>query len=174
MNQASKNESLINKISEGTYTEKELINLNTNAVRLGYQDVIDAIELQMRKQFPRAATKEYGAKGDVAQQKLDEAYKEIQASFDLTKNRNNNGVKVGGGVMSGDAYIDYYISYKNDDGQGVYIGLIQETVESELKVRVSNYKTGKDKSDESVSFSINELSKALDIYKRYLSNIINH
>jgi hypothetical protein len=172
MNQASKNESLINKISEGTYTEKELINLNTNAVRLGYQDVIDAIEIQMRKQFPRAATKEYGAKGDAAQQKLDEAFKEIQASFDLTKNRNNNGVKVGGGVMSGDAYIDYYISYKNDDGYGVYLGLIQETVDSELKARVGSYKTGKDKSEETFYFSIDEISEALMLYKKHLTEII--
>lgn len=173
MNQASKNESLINKISEGTYTEKELINLNTNAVRLGYQDVIDAIELQMRKQFPRAATKEYGAKGDAAQQKLEEAYQEIKSSFDLTKNRNNNGVKVGGGIMSGDAYIDYYISYKDDDGHGVYLGLIQDTVDSELTARFGKYKTGKEKYEESMTFPIDELNKALDLYKNHLSKIID-
>jgi hypothetical protein len=171
MNQASKNENLINKISEGSYSEKELINLHSNGIRLGHQDVVDTIELQMRKQYPRAASKKYGAKGNVAQTKLEAAYKEISEAFDLSKNRNNNGVKVGGGIMSGESYIDYYISYKNEDGFGTFLGLIQETVDSELKVRVGLYKTGKDKFDEDIYFVLDDFLKAVDLYKDHLSKV---
>lgn len=161
----------MNKISSGDYSEKELINLKNNAIRLGHQDIADVVELQMRKQFPRAASKQFGAKGDFAQLKLEAADKEISSAFDLSKNRNNNGVKVGGGIMSGESYIDYYLSYKNDEGLGAFLGLIQETVDSELKVRVGLYKTGKDRFDEALFFVMDDFSKAVGLYKTHLTKI---
>ena len=163
---------IINKIARGEYPENELIGLKTNATERGYPDVIKAVEFQMRKQFPKAATKIFGAKGDDAKTKLEETNNELMAIFDLSNNKIGKGVKAGGERIKGNAYIDWYISYQNADRCCALLGLIQETVETELKVRVKYYKTGKGKFEEEQFFGMLEYPQAVELYKAHLAKVI--
>lgn len=162
----------INKIAQGEYTEKELIGLKTNATRLGYPDVVKAVEHQMRKQFPKAASKVFGAKGDDAKAKLEETYSELAAAFDLSRNKMLNGVKAGGERIKGKVYIDWYISYRNADKYGAFLGLMQETVDTELKAVVRYSKTGKGKFEEEQFFEMLEYAQAVELYKAHLAKVI--
>ena len=163
---------IINKIARGEYTEKELIGLKTNATRLDCSDIVKAVEHQMRKQFPKAATKVFGAEGDDAKARLEETYNELAAKFDLSKNKIGKGVKTGGERIKGNAYIDWYISYRNDDGYGAFLGLMQEAVDTELKVRVRYSKIGKGKFEEEQFFGMHDYAQAVELYKAHLAKVI--
>ena len=54
-------EHILEKISSGSLTEKDLIALHHNAVRLAALDVVEATKLKLRAEFPRAAKKLFGA-----------------------------------------------------------------------------------------------------------------
>jgi len=54
-------ERILEKIRSGSLTEKDLIALHHNAVRLLAVDVVEATKLKMRAEFPRAAKKLFGA-----------------------------------------------------------------------------------------------------------------
>ena len=52
---------ILEKISSGVLSEKDLIALHHNAVRLVALDVVEATKLKLRAEFPRAAKKLFGA-----------------------------------------------------------------------------------------------------------------
>ena len=162
---------LLEKINAGSFSEKELLNLKANAERGGHQDIADAIYIQMRKCFPRAATKQFGAKGDDVKEMLEKVYKDIRSSFDLTKNLHNNGVKVGGDRISGKIYISLYMSYKGDNGLIIAIAITQQEVDSELVVEFSTRKAGSETKDQDIKFPIQDLHLAADLYKSHLSSM---
>ena len=54
-------EHILEKISSGSLTEKDLIALHHNAVRLAALDVVEATKLKLRAEFTRAAKKLFGA-----------------------------------------------------------------------------------------------------------------
>lgn len=164
---------IINKIARGEYSEKDLIGLKINATERGYSDIIKAVEYQMRKQFPKAASKVFGAKGDDAKAKLEETYSKLATAFDLSRNKMRNGVKAGGERIKGKAYIDWYISYRNADGYGALLGLMQETVDTELKAVVRHSKTGKWKFEEEQFFEMLEYPRAVELYKSHLAKMIS-
>jgi len=161
---------LLEKINAGCFSEKELLNLKANAEKGGHQDIADAIYIQMRKSFPRAATKQFGAKGDDVKEMLEKIYSEIRSSFDLTKNFHKNGVKVGGDRISGKTYISLYMSYKGDNGLIIAIAITQQDVDSELEVEFNCRKSGSDTKDIDIKFPIQDLQIAADLFKTHLSN----
>jgi hypothetical protein len=162
---------LLEKINAGSFSEKELLNLKANAEKGGHQDIADAIYIQMRKSFPRAATKQFGAKGDDVKEMLEKIYDDIRSSFDLTKNLHKNSVKVGGDRISGKIYISLYISYKGDNGHIIALGMTQQDVESELVVDFSARKSGSDTKDIDIKFPIQDLQMAADLFKTHLSSL---
>src|SRR5947207_6547527 len=58
----SKVDLLIERIRGGQYAERELANLYDNALERDLPQVMDEIKLKMRADFPRAATRKFGAK----------------------------------------------------------------------------------------------------------------
>ena len=52
---------ILEKINSGVLSEKDLIALHHNAVRLVALDVVEATKLKLRAEFPRAAKKLFGA-----------------------------------------------------------------------------------------------------------------
>lgn len=130
-----KTEDLIKRIEEDKFNEKQLINLYNNACskpdidEVEKESLIEAIEKNTRLRFPRAAKRIFGAKESVASQKLESLYIKLSKKYDLTHNRLKNGVKVGGRMISGEYYIDVYVSYKNFENQGAAIALTQANIE---------------------------------------------
>ena len=52
---------ILEKIRGGSLSEKDLIALHHNAVRLVALDVVEATKVKLRAEFPRAAKKLFGA-----------------------------------------------------------------------------------------------------------------
>lgn len=131
-------EKTIEKIKSGSYSEKELINLYNNARSLGAKEVVEAIEYQMRGQFPRAANRLFGQKEDSAIKRLQEVIDRLESEVNVSANKLKNGVKTGGEKISGDKYLNIYASYRNADGFGGYISMEQDSIDSELYVVVAS------------------------------------
>jgi len=172
---------LVQKIEADKYNEKELINLYNNANNkkgLSEEDkevLVEAIEKNTRLRFPRAAKRIFGAKDSVANTILEKLHKTLSQSINFTSNKLKNGVKTGGCMISGEFYIDVYMSYKNSDNQGASISLTQATIDDELIVTVRRYNTHKPDSgvkneDKGSMDSFNDHAKT---YQNYLGELIN-
>jgi hypothetical protein len=166
---------IIDKINNDKYTEKELINLYNNAFNRNKQDIMKAVEIKMRTDFPRTATRMFGAKESKVREELESIHQKILSRYDLSKNQTKNKIKTGGIRISGKCYVDMYISYRNKDHNVVYLQFFQEKADSELLIRVVRYNTGKNKDQDTQenTFHIPDREQAVMCYQDYLSNIID-
>lgn len=164
---------LIESIRSGKYSERELINLYKNATTRNAAAVMEAVKLKMRTDFSRSANRMFGAKESEASARLEDVFRKLASVHDFTANRVKNGVKAGGEMISGQKYIDVYISYKNDKGFGAVLGLIQDDSESELTAKVSYYKTGSDGFREVLIFQLHDFEKAVEAYNVNLSKVLS-
>lgn len=172
MSQA-KEAQLIESIRSGKFSERELINLYKNAATRNATAVMQAVKIKMRADFPRAANRMFGAKESEANALLEGVFRDLAAAHDLTANRLKNGVKAGGQMISGQKHIDVYISYKNGDGIGAVLGLIQDDPESELTARVGYYKTGDGGFRDEQVFQMHDFERAVGAYKAQLSKVLS-
>ncbi|ANN28307.1 TPA: hypothetical protein RQK39_003528 [Vibrio vulnificus] len=174
-------EDLIKKIEEDKFNEKQLINLYNNAFskqeidEAEKESLIEAIEKNTRLRFPRAAKRIFGAKESVASQKHESLYVKLASKYDFTRNRLKNGVKAGGRMISGEYYIDVYLSYKNFQNQGAAIALTQENIDAELEVTVKRYCTHNENSGEikKRTDTMDAFESCANTYDEYLSEVIN-
>lgn len=160
--------SIVSKVRSGKLTERELINLYKNATERDALDVVEAIKLQMRNQFPRAARRLFGAKTAQAIAVLEDVLKKISVTIDLNGNAVKNGVKPGGHMLSGKMYVNVYASYRNSKGYGVFFSLDQDTAESELVAVVGEYKVGTDRYANQETFTIDRIDEARERYEQLL------
>jgi hypothetical protein len=162
---------VVEAVSSGRYTEKQLLVLYKNAEEIGVTDVLEAIRQRMRVHSPSAATRAFGARDDEARSRLEEVWKTISPLITLQNNKVGNGVKTGGGRIAGDRHIDVYISYKNAKNVGVFLALEQESAESELIAKVGHYATGRNKFKEGKEFPMPEFELAVEEFKRLIIEI---
>jgi hypothetical protein len=140
---------LLERVRSGKYDETELLNLFKNASRsssVTEQEraaLMELVETELRKNYPRAANKHLGAIDRQAREYLESVYEEISAEFDLSGNKIKNGVKTGAAVLAGDAVIDIYISYKNEQGIGAVLAAYQPTIDDPISYQVFMYKGAK-------------------------------
>ncbi|MDT0605043.1 hypothetical protein [Thalassotalea castellviae] len=174
---------LVQKIESDKYSEKQLINLYNNANNkkdLSEEDkeiLVEAIENNTRLRFPRAAKRIFGAKESVANTILEKLHQTLSQSqsINFTSNKLKNGVKTGGRMISGEFYIDVYMSFKNSENQGAYISLTQKTIDDELIVTVGRYSTHNPDSgvkNESKG-GIDSFEDYAIIYQNHLGELIN-
>ncbi|MDD5249913.1 MAG: hypothetical protein PHY45_13075 [Rhodocyclaceae bacterium] len=160
---------LLESIHSGKFSERELINLYNNLSARGSSAVMPAIKTRMRIDFPRAATRMFGAKDKEASALLEEVFQELSALHDLTGNRLKNGVRAGSKMVSRKKYIDVFIAYKNSAGVGAYLGLAQDSVESELIAVVGSYKAADANCQDERIFALHDIAQAIDSYKAQLA-----
>ncbi|WP_429030807.1 hypothetical protein [Aeromonas veronii] len=173
-------EDLIKKISDNSYNEKQLINIYKNAIsntELNESDkklVFNAIEKNTRLRFPKAAKRIFGAKESTATKKLEALNSMLEKEFNLTRNRLKNGVKAGGYMISGQFYIDVYMSYKNDANHAAAIGLTQLDIDAELEVTVKRYTTYGENPGiiESCTTTMDNFEACANTYRAHLAKII--
>jgi hypothetical protein len=106
---------------------------------------------------------------------LEKLYNSLSTSINFKYNKLKNGVKTGGRMISGEFYIDVYMSYKNSENQGAYISLTQKTINDELIVTVGRYSTHNVNSgvrNESEA-GIDAFDDQVKIYQQHLGGIIN-
>jgi hypothetical protein len=146
------------------------------ALRNGaHEDVLAAIELRMRSDFPREARKVFGARGDLAEQMLSRVREAVLQQFDLGGNGLGNHIKVGGDERrTGDAYLYRYLSYRASGQQyGAQLALIQDTPATELRVmvRYSRVYAGADNIDERQWFAAGDIGQAQEAYLALLDKL---
>ncbi len=168
----SEHKDLIDKVKSGRFSEQELINLYRNAEERDAVEVLEAIKLHMRAKFPRAANRIFGAKQTDAQIKLEGVLARLSEKFDLAKNRVGSRVKAGGEMLSGNLYLDLYISYKNENQDGAALALTQDSVDSELVVNVQRYKTGQGAFRTEKKFTMDDFPLAEAEYEEHLKGIL--
>jgi len=103
---------------------------------------------------------------------LEEVYSDLIKNYDLSKNKVKNGVKPGGYMIGGQMYVDWYISYKNDEKFNTSFAYLQKSEETEPYIEVNFRKVGTDL-DEKKDFPIPLKDEALLLFKNNLSKIIN-
>ena len=160
---------LIASIREGRFSDKELLNLYDNAAGRGDESILDIIKVQMRADFPKAASRKFGAKEAEAIARLETVLSSLPPN--LNGNRLKNGVKAGSQMLAGEKHIDVYVSYKNKANVGVFLGLLQDTPSSELVARVGYYKTGDGAFRDEELFAMDDFDKAVDTYKANLLKV---
>ncbi len=136
---------LIQSIESGKYDDKELVNLYRNTEKydsITEQDreqIMEAVETELRKSYPRKAKAKFGPVDARPREYLEELYNSVSGKYDLTKNTLKNGIKTGGTMISGDGYIDLYISYKAKNKNGVVAHAYQSKQTDPLKYHVFKY-----------------------------------
>jgi hypothetical protein len=103
---------------------------------------------------------------------LEEVYSDLIKNFDLSKNKVKNGVKPGGYMIGGQMYVDWYISYKNDEKFNTGFCYLQKSEETEPYIQVNFRKVGTNL-DEKKDFPIPLKDEALLLFKNHLLKIIN-
>lgn len=140
---------ILESVRSGKYDETQLLNLfrnankSTSVTEVERQSIVELVETELRKNYPRAANKHLGTIDKHARDYLERVYEEISSEFDLSGNKIKNGVKTGASVLSGDAVIDVYISYKNEHGIGAVLAAYQPSIDEPICYRVFTYKGAK-------------------------------
>ena len=162
------------------HSKKELINYFNNIMENSIitdwerEVLTKAVEKEMRTKFPNSAKKIFGAKSAKAQELLEEIYSSLEKEFDWSENQVGNKVKVGGSMISGKAYVDWYISYKNEEGYSTGFGYRQKTPEDDPFLEIVYRRVGKEYENERQAkvFPVELKEDALDLYRNFLSKTI--
>jgi hypothetical protein len=172
---------VLNVIEIKKLTEEQLRNLYENVCKdnaiteADREIIISRIELKLRSVSPRLSKKIFGPKDSSARMMLEEVHDRISNLFDLSSNKVGNGVKTGGDMIAGRAYVDVYVSYKNKENWHVGICLYQASIDSPMICRVRKYNTSdNDKLSKFVSdYSISEFDVGVDWFINELRELCN-
>lgn len=165
-------EEMIQRVQEGRYGADELVQLYENCLSRDCPDLLDAIHLQLWAQHPLRARKLFGPRGEKAKSLLEDVLAPTSTRFDLCGNKVGGHVKVGGRMRQANGYfIDLYISYKREDGEGVSLSLIQERADSNLHARVARYKDRDEDKRQEKNYDAGEWDVAVADYQAWLSEL---
>ena len=137
--------------------------------------LIEAVEKQMRIKFPKSAKKILGGKSAKAQELLEEIFDLLKKEFDWSKNKVKSKVKVGGKMISGEWFVDWYISYKNNDDYSTGFGYIQKKPEEDPFLSINYGRVGKkyeNETKEEKNFPVELKDDALNLYRNFLTKTI--
>ena len=171
-------ENTLTIINTKDLTQKELSNLFHNAMEYKKiteeerEVIVEALEKKIKIKHPKEAKKLFGPKDAEARSLLQKIYDETTAEYDLSANRVKGGVKTGGDMIAGRSYINVYISFKNDQKWHAVLAFNQITVDSNPRIDVALYQSGKNNDEgESHKFGVDEAEAAKTAYKAYLSKL---
>lgn len=165
-------EHALRNIEEDRLDEKQLLSLLNNAIEKNHTVLIDKIKLKLRIKHPRAANKRFGSKERDVVDTLTATYNMVKEQFDLIGNNVKNGVKAGGPMKTGERYLCYYISYKNDQGHACALTVNQKTVDSEVYCIVKDYVVGDDTQIVERRFDMGLYNEAVLCYIQLLKEIV--
>ena len=159
----------LNLIENKDMTYPQLMNLfnntekSTRITEIERELLTQKLESVMRINFPRETGNLLGNKNDKPIEILEEVYHTISNKYDLSDNLHKNGVKVGGDMIGGRAYIAWYISYKNRDNWGTSLAYRQKTADTDPRLEVRLYhKSLWDKDDERQNYRLADISEAVE------------
>ena len=106
---------------------------------------------------------------------MEEIFDLLKKEFDWSKNKVKSKVKVGGKMISGEWFVDWYISYKNDDGYSTGFAYIQKKLEDEPFLLITYGRVGQkyeNEDKEEQNFPTELKDDALKLYKSFLLKTI--
>ena len=170
---------LLSDIASGEMEQKRLIALFQNAQRNDQitdeqkEELVSAIEAQLRDRFPRSAKSMFGPADRHARQLLDGVQKQVGAAIDLSRNRVLNRVKTGGDMIAGRYHLDVYVSYKNQKGQRLSLDIRQERPLDQPIARVQLVQVGGDNAGSLYEriYEMGEFNAAADDYKLQVAQV---
>ena len=134
--------------------------------------LISAVERKIRIEFPEKAKKILGGKSEKAKELLEEFFGLLKEEFDWSKNKVGSRVKVGGDMISGRQYVNWYISYKNRNKTQTHLSYNQKTPKDDPFLQVSYGESGDAEENETKTFRVELKEDALNLYKSFLSKTI--
>jgi hypothetical protein len=138
---------LLARVRSGTLSQRELSAVFNNVTKYEAitdeqrEQIVEAVESEIRTRFPTRATKLFGKKDHDARELIQRVLNNLGAQ-QIVGNQLRPGVKTGGSQLNGTRYINVYASYRNDRGNGASIDVNQDTVESEPYCSVGKYQVG--------------------------------
>ena len=171
----------LNHIETKELSKTELINffnnINNSTKITDYEREVltEAVEKKMRIKFPKSAKAILGGKSAKAQELLEEIFSVLKKEFDWSNNKVKTKVKVGGKMISGEWFVDWYISYKNNDDYSTGFGYIQKKPEEDPFLSINYGRVGKkyeNESKEEKSFPVELKDDALNLYRNFLTKTI--
>ena len=162
------------KVTSGSFSAQELLNLKENAEKKGNAEIVDLAENQLRKQFPRIATNNFGKKEEFALDILTKINDHLESKYNLLENKHKNGPKIGGLMISGEIHVDCYISYKNDKNEVITLTIHQAEPDSEAQVILRKYTTnhGEENSDSKNYYKLDEIDQVALEYENLLKEVL--
>ena len=138
------------------------------------EELIEAISVQLRKNYPRIANQKFGPVNRDSQQKLEVYLNDLKTRFDLSANGHKTKVKVGGDVINGHTLVNDYISYKNSETKVMcHLFYTQKDHDAAREVRVVMNKVGAwDQSDTERAFPEISFSEACELFEEYLRRVM--
>lgn len=174
-------ENVLKRIKSGCYDAKSLCNILGNVEREGHltdvqsESLNEAIETQLWKVYPRDAKKRLGPRNTETREKLERYFIDLKARFDLSANHHKNKVKLGGNVISGQALIYDYISYR-DNNTRMIVSLAFRKFDEEMPVEIAVeiYPVGKhgSKSWSSLTFASEDFEAATKQFEIFLTSVL--
>lgn len=136
--------------------------------------VIAALEARIRISAPRDAKALFGPKDAEARALLGKIHDALADEFDLSGNTVGSGVKTGGSMISGEVYVDVYISYKGADRRHAILGYLIAKPGADPMLVVRLYQTGKEVSEPDIreDYPAEELEQACARYRGHLVRIL--
>jgi hypothetical protein len=167
-------------ITKGSLSGRGLRNLFDNATRdrniteAEREAVISALETRIRTTSPRDAKKMFGPKDAEARALLIRILEAMKAEFDLSANAVGSGVKTGGDMISGEAHVSVYISYKGLNRHHATLGVLQRNPETDPVFVLRFYQTGRDVCEPDIreELPIDALEEASARYRSNLMRIL--
>ena len=171
----------LNHIETKELSKTELINffnnINNSTKITDYEREVltEAVEKKMRVKFPKSAKAILGGKSAKAQELLEEIFSVLKKEFDWSNNKVKTKVKVGGKMISGEWFVDWYISYKNNDDYSTGFGYIQKKPEEDPFLSIHYGRVGKkyeNETKEEKNFPVELKDDALNLYRNFLTKTI--
>ena len=148
------------------------VNDSSEINELEREYLISAVERKIRIEFPEKAKTILGGKSEKAKELLEEFFGLLKEEFDWSKNKVGSRVKVGGDMISGRQYVNWYISYKNKNKTQTHLSYNQKTPKDDQFLQVSYGRSGNAKENETKTFRVELKEDALNLYKSFLSKTI--
>lgn len=174
-------ENILALIKQGHYGARQLCNLfrnvgaNKELDDAQRESLVEAIEIQLWKDYSREAQRLFGARNRKTRSKLENYFTSLQERFDLSANHHKNKVKVGGNVIAGDAKIFDYISYRNNDTRRIaFLAFRKIGEDMPLDIAVGKYVVGEnDVMDPSFrTFIPAKFDAATELFENYLTSVL--
>lgn len=173
-------QNVLNLIEQKEMEWHEYVHLYENASNYEYitdyerELILDNLIVILRTKFPKKSSKILGNKSTDALELLGGFLNIFIKEFNLENNRVGNHVKAGGSMISGEEFICWYLSYKNNWGWSCGIGYHQKSPNDLPYLEVVKKEIKKNSSFEPKVklYQLSEKEVAFQKYRNYLNEII--